>query len=476
MDYREQRKFLLRQRWRLVPAALGCAALLGEAVRGPAPLAARIAGAALAFGLLWAAYYLPNYLGMDAASIRRPRWVVRARWFLLALTMVIVATSVRSGQVKQTGAALAMVVAAAVLHLALLRLLRRALPLDLREPDPPRLAALAVVYAAMDFTLFWATAGVGAGLQRRGGVPSVLLVELLLAFAFLALVLLRPRPLAAQMFFGAAIGGLSYLFAPGPLLAAAAFLWAAGVAHLYARAVKQNLANFNDLADHLSGFCRESREAVVRMMPESGLQLADDWRHSNPQGQAEVAAWYSRNARLYLFNNCQHHLLYKHIVYTLGLLRLARGRVLDFGGGPGDFSRALARADADTTFLDVPGESADYLRWRAEREGLPVRIVHELEQLEGPYDVIYALDVVEHLVDLEPVFACWHALLRPDGLLVATYYNGPNSSAPMHINPGYDAREYLLAHGFRDVKQRYVGLFSSELMRKNHFLILERQV
>ena len=146
---------------------------------------------------------------------------------------------------------------------------------------------------------------------------------------------------------------------------------------------------------------------------------------------------------------------------------------------PQSFSRPRAvcwSAGADTTFLDVRGESADYLRWRAEREGLPVRIVHELEQLEGPYDVIYALDVVEHLVDLEPVFACWHALLRPGGLLVATYYNGPNSTAPMHIDPGYNAREYLLAHSFRDVKRRYVGLFSPELMRKSHFLILERQV
>jgi len=162
-------------------------------------------------------------------------------------------------------------------------------------------------------------------------------------------------------------------------------------------------------------------------------------------------------------------------VYTLGLLRLARGRVLDFGGGNGNFSRALARAAVDTTYLDVPGESADYLRWRAERERLPLKIVHELSELEGPYDVAYCLDVIEHLVDLEPVFERWRELLRPGGLLVATYYDGPNSTAPMHIDPGYDAREFLLAHGFDDVKPSFVRLSSAELLRKKHFMILRKK-
>jgi len=89
MDYEEQRTFLKRQRWRLLPAGLGCGALLVQTVRGRAPLWARIAGGLLAFGLLWAAYYLPNYLGLDAGAIRRPRWVARARWFVLALTGLV---------------------------------------------------------------------------------------------------------------------------------------------------------------------------------------------------------------------------------------------------------------------------------------------------------------------------------------------------------------------------------------------------
>lgn len=467
MDYEEQRTFLKRQRWRLLPAGLGCGALLVQTVRGRAPLWARIAGGLLAFGLLWAAYYLPNYLGLDAGALRRPRWVARARWFVLALTGLVVAAS-------QAWAALAAVLFAAVLHLVLVKTLLRPLPYDLREADPPRLTALAVVYAAVDFALLSVARGpqVFAG---HGTVPTVLIAPLLLAFAFLALALLRPRSFPAQALAGAFTAALCFGLTRSLGTAAATFLWTAGVAHLYAEAVEQNLKNFDGLVENLQGFCNEPRETVVQMMAESGARLGEDWRRSKPQGQAEVTAWYSRNARLYLYTNCQHHLLYKHIVYTLGLLRLARGRVLDFGGGNGNFSRALARAEVDTTYLDVPGESADYLRWRAERERLPLKIVHELSELEGPYDVAYCLDVIEHLVDLEPVFERWRELLRPGGLLVATYYDGPNSTAPMHIDPGYDAREFLLAHGFDDVKPSFVRLSSAELLRKKHFMILRKK-
>jgi 2-polyprenyl-3-methyl-5-hydroxy-6-metoxy-1,4-benzoquinol methylase len=467
MDYDKQRAFLVGQRWRLLPAAAGCGLLLGLSAHARAPLAARIAAGVLSLGLLSAAHYLPNYLGLDAAAVRRPRWVARARWFILLLAGILVAAA-------QAWLALASVAVGVALHFALLKTLRRPLAVDLRVPDPPRLAALAAAYVVSDLLVLW--------MAERGGVPDLLLAELTMLFAFLAVLLLRPRIFLQQILTGAvAAAALERLLAPASTSAtavvtcAAVFLWTTGVAHLYAKAVQQNRVNFDDLVENLQTFCNEPREMVVQNMAESVARLAENWRLESPQGQEAVTAWYSRNARLYLYANCQHHLLYKHIVYTLGLLRLARGRVLDFGGGPGNFSRALAREGRDTTYLDVPGESANYLRWRAERERLPLRIVHELGELEGPYDIVYALDVIEHLADLPPVFARWRELLRPGGRLVATYYNGPNSTAPMHIDPGHDARAYLLAHGFRDVKSALVGLSSPELMRKNHFLILERQ-
>ncbi len=467
MDYDKQRTFLTRQRWRLLPAATGCGIFLVQAARAPMPTWARVAGEALSLGLFWGAYYLPNYLGMNANPQRRLRWLARGRWVALSLLGLL-------GLVIQAKIALASVVAAAALHLVLLRFLHKPLPLDLRQPDPRWLQVIAAVYAAADFAALW--------LARRGGAPVVLVDELLVCFAFLATVVVRPRSGASHAAFGAVAAGLSFLLSADAATAffsgataAAVFLWTAGTAHLLAKAAQQNLENYDDLVQNLETFYNEPRENIVRTLIQSVAQLAEDWERWQPKGQAAVTAWYRRNARLYLFANCQHHLLYKHIVYTLGLLELARGRVLDFGGGNGDFSRALARKGCQSTYLDVAGDAANYLRWRATREALPLGIAHDLDELEGLYDTVYSLDVIEHLVDLAPVFARLKKLLRPGGWLVATYYNGPTSSAPMHIDPGFDARDFLVAQGFRDVKATAVGLLSPELMRKNHFMILENR-
>jgi 2-polyprenyl-3-methyl-5-hydroxy-6-metoxy-1,4-benzoquinol methylase len=467
MNYEIQDSFLRRQRFWLMPSAAACALFLAEAIREPQHFGEKILGAALAFGLLWASHDFPNYLGLDADPWRRVFWLSRSRWGLFLIFAL-------AGVLAGAWLAIAVVALAVVLHLLLRAVLLKLERRDQRAGIPARLTALAFAFAAVDILLLW--------LAHRGGVSPVLLSELLLCFAFLFGVLLRLRSVFYALFIGFGASALTYFLTAASasrvsrdILTVAVFLWTAGTIFLLARANLHNLANYDDLLENLQAFLGESREAIVPILLESVPLLARNWRHVQPQGQEAVAAWYSANARLYLLANCQHHLLYRHIKYTLGLLSFARGRVLDFGGGNGDFSRALARNGVDTTYLDVPGDAARYLQWRAQRERLPLKVVLDRNQLQGPFDVIFCLDVIEHLVDLPSIFEQFRQLLRPGGKLLATYYNGLTSSAPMHIDPGYDALEFLLAHGFRNVKSTVVGFFSPELMHKNHFMILERE-
>ena len=459
MDYEEQRAFLARQRQRWLPAALGCGLLLVAVARTKQPLSVLIAAGALALGLLWSAYYLPNYLCLTPSPRRRLRWLARARWFLLLLFGLVTIPA-------QAWLAVALLPLAALLHFLLERRFQTALPPDPLAARGHHAVGLPAAYALFDLVLLWAAA--------VGGSPGVLLVMLLLGFAFLATVPLRLGSSVAKVSLGVVIASVSYLLAPDPVTVAAVFLWVAATAHLLHRADEQNQRNYEALVRKLEAFTQQPRDQIVQLMSESTRRLAEDWNRSRPQGAAEVAAWYSRNALHYLYDIAQHHLLYTHILYTLGLLRLARGHVLDFGGGNGDFSCAAVRVGADTTYLDVPGQSADFVRWRAQQEGLPLTIIHHLDEARGPFDVIYGLDVLEHLVETKPVLARWQELLRPGGKLVLTYYVGPASSAPMHIDPGYNVRDYLLTQGFRDIKGKHAGLFSPELMQKKQFLILEK--
>ena len=467
MNYEIQRGFLRRQRDRLLPSAVASAVFLVEAIREPRPIGERILGASIAIAFAWAAYYLPNYLGLDADVWRRPYWFSRARWVALFLFGLV---ALFAGAKLALGA----VFVAALLHAALRRFLLKLERHDPRHSIPARLMALAVVYAATDCILFW--------LACREGASPLLLSELLACFLFFLAVLLWSRSSKYVFVFSLASAALCYFVigsaAPQltrDMLTAAVFVWTAGTIYLYVKAVQHNAANYEDLLENLQAFLGQSRESVLGVLHNAVTTLADNWRRDQPKGQEAVAAWYSANASLYLLANCQHHLLYRHIMYTLGLLKVARGRVLDFGGGNGDFSRALARDGFDTTYLDVPGDAARYVKWRAEREGLPLKVTFDKTALQAPYDVVFCLDVVEHLVDLPPIFELFRQLLRPGGKLLATYYNGPTSSAPMHIDPGYDALAFLLAHGFRNVKSKVVSVFSPELMHKNHFMILEKE-
>lgn len=479
MDYEKQRAFLKMQDWRSLFGVVGCGILMDmildrEILRTSDPPWTQPLALALAIGLLWCAFHLPNYLCLSAVAWRRLRWVARARWFLGGLMLMV---SVASQ--AWTAAAVALLLLAT--HLPLGRRLVHALPTDPEAARGKRVALGALVYGVMELTWLW----VGA----RGNLSPSLLVEFLFAFLFLSAVLVRPRGLLSRLVWAIGATAVGHGLTGAALPDLAVCLWAYGTTSMLARADLQNEENSRSLVEKLQTFSRKPRETVVSLLAESTARLAEDWNRTQPQGAAEIAAWYSRNARYYLYDVAQHHLHYNHITYTLGLLALARrcapgGRVLDFGGGNGDFSCALAKAGFDTTYLDVPGQAAEFARWRAEHEGLRFGIAHDAATLAGPFDMVFSLDVLEHLVEVKPTLERWAALLRPGGWLVFTYYTGATSSGPMHIDPGFDVPGYLVAQGFRNIKRRHVGLFSPTYgaglfspvyLRNKQFVVLEKR-
>lgn len=81
----------------------------------------------------------------------------------------------------------------------------------------------------------------------------------------------------------------------------------------------------------------------------------------------------------------------------------AKGRVLDYGGGIGALSIMLAQAGIkDITYLDVPGKTFEFAKWRFKRRGLDITAIEGSElkdKLSGLYDTIFCLDVIKHLLN-----------------------------------------------------------------------------
>jgi 2-polyprenyl-3-methyl-5-hydroxy-6-metoxy-1,4-benzoquinol methylase len=95
-------------------------------------------------------------------------------------------------------------------------------------------------------------------------------------------------------------------------------------------------------------------------------------------------------------------------------------RILDFGGGDGTLARKIAdrllrdstkRADIDLVDYEKPG---DYGTNR-----IRVRGYRTLQEAQGPYDLVIASAVLEHIPEVHPVLRQLFALMRPAGYFYA---------------------------------------------------------
>ena len=127
-------------------------------------------------------------------------------------------------------------------------------------------------------------------------------------------------------------------------------------------------------------------------------------------------------------------------------------RVLDIGCGAGLAAEALARAGHDVLGIDAAPGPIAAARAHADGEELPLR--YEIAAPEDlppgqPFDLVTALEVVEHVTDLRAFIRTAAALVAPGGLLaVSTINRTLRSLAVAKIGAEYIVR--LLPVGTHD--------------------------
>ena len=99
-------------------------------------------------------------------------------------------------------------------------------------------------------------------------------------------------------------------------------------------------------------------------------------------------------------------------------------RVADVGCGAGLLSEPLARLGGRVTGIDAAAENIAAARAHAEQQGLPIDYrVGDVAALEGPYDLIASMEVVEHVADVPAYLAGLATALAADGLLILSTPN-----------------------------------------------------
>jgi SAM-dependent methyltransferase len=152
------------------------------------------------------------------------------------------------------------------------------------------------------------------------------------------------------------------------------------------------------------------------------------------------------------------------------------GRLLDIGCGAGSLLRAARRADWDAEGTDISRPAVEHAR----SEGFTV-FCGELEEARYPeasFDVVTAIEVLEHVPDPRAVLSEIKRVLRPGGLFWGTTPHGRGMSArllglrwsvlspPEHLQLFSLAglRQLLHASDFRRVRLISRGVNPSEIL------------
>ena len=106
---------------------------------------------------------------------------------------------------------------------------------------------------------------------------------------------------------------------------------------------------------------------------------------------------------------------------------LAGLRVADIGCGGGLLSEPLARLGASVVGIDAAATSIEVARLHAARSGVSIdyrcTTAEDLVTAGETFDVVLAMEVVEHVVDPAPFLASVAELVAPGGLVVISTIN-----------------------------------------------------
>ncbi len=151
--------------------------------------------------------------------------------------------------------------------------------------------------------------------------------------------------------------------------------------------------------------------------------------------EAMAAEWWDPNGKfkpLHMLNPCRLDYITTQIAAQFGRdLKAPRPfdglRLLDIGCGGGLLSEPMARLGATVVGADAAGGNIPVARLHAEQSGLDIDYRHcaaeTLAEAGEQFDVVLAMEIVEHVADPQGFMDTCAGLLKPGGLLLCSTLN-----------------------------------------------------
>lgn len=151
--------------------------------------------------------------------------------------------------------------------------------------------------------------------------------------------------------------------------------------------------------------------------------------------EAMAAEWWDPNGKfkpLHMLNPCRLDYITTQIAAQFGRdLKAPRPfdglRLLDIGCGGGLLSEPMARLGATVIGADAAGGNIPVAQLHAEQSGLDIDYRHcaaeTLAEAGEQFDVVLAMEIIEHVADPQGFMDTCAGLLKPGGLLLCSTLN-----------------------------------------------------
>jgi len=197
-------------------------------------------------------------------------------------------------------------------------------------------------------------------------------------------------------------------------------------------------------------------EVKQRYNSYSPKDLALEWLQAVPKTKKERDKFYKKNA-IYILDLIHWNTgrTYKWFAEQLKPIRYKK--VLDFGGGIGSCAIQMAIQQNEITYLDLSGIVMDFAKFRVKKmeeekqASCDIKWATNIDKLDK-FDLIIAIDVLEHLQDLKKWLIKFNEHLEMNGKVfahVTTPEEADPKFYPMHFDHSKDFKRIVEETGFQ---------------------------
>lgn len=162
-----------------------------------------------------------------------------------------------------------------------------------------------------------------------------------------------------------------------------------------------------EYVEDIMAFTKTTHDQVRERMKKGSAPLKEEWlawEAKGPMTEDRIAQFYKQTTN-YIYELGEWHLFVpgkrdSDMALVADMQKKQPKNILDFGGGVGLMAFPLARAGFDVTIADLDGTSLEFAKFRAQRRGVKMKFwKSDVDPMppDAKYDVIMALDVLEHL-------------------------------------------------------------------------------